>query len=236
MPHHIISTLRKQLKAKGTAYNRTGAQNFFKEGITLYGCTSKTTMGIANQFNKDIRQMSKEEVFGICEELQASKYHEESVIAANYAYMKRKFFEPKDISVFKRWIDRYISNWAECDTFCNHTVGDIVERFPQLLKEIKSWTGSKNRWTKRAAAVSLIIPAKKGLFLKEVFEISDILMEDPDDLVQKGYGWLLKVACNKHEKEVFDYVMKNKSKIPRTALRYAIEKMPPALKKKAMER
>lgn len=48
-------------------------------------------------------------------------------------------------------------------------------------------------WMRRAAAVSLIIPAKEGKFLEEAFEISDILMADKEDLVQKGYGWLLKV-------------------------------------------
>jgi 3-methyladenine DNA glycosylase AlkD len=89
---------------------------------------------------------------------------------------------------------------------------------------------------RRASAVSLIIPAKKGLFLKDIFEISDILLLDKDDLVQKGYGWMLKAASQAHDKQVFEYVMKNKKTMPRTALRYAIEKMPKALKEKAMEK
>ena len=56
------------------------------------------------------------------------------------------------------------------------------------------------------------------------------------NLVQKGYGWLLKVASHLHQKEVFDYVMKNKKKMPRTSLRYAIEKMPQSLRQEAMKR
>jgi 3-methyladenine DNA glycosylase AlkD len=59
---------------------------------------------------------------------------------------------------------------------------------------------------------------------------------DEDDLVQKGYGWMLKVASQSYEKQVFDYVVKNKGEMPRTALRYAIEKMPSELKTKAMEK
>jgi 3-methyladenine DNA glycosylase AlkD len=54
-------------------------------------------------------------------------------------------------------------------------------------------------------------------------------------MVQKGYGWMLKEASRIHTKEVFDYVVKNKDKMPRTALRYAIEKMPQNSRKKAME-
>lgn len=66
--------------------------------------------------------------------------------------------------------------------------------------------------------------------------IADILLLDQDDMVQKGYGWMLKVTCNNHEKEVFDYVMKHKGNMPRTALRYAIEKMPKELKSEAMKK
>ena len=87
---------------------------------------------------------------------------------------------------------------------------------------------------RRASAVSLIVPAKKGMFLQDVFEIADIMLLDKDDMVQKGYGWMLKVASHLHQKEVFDYVINKKSVMPRTSLRYAIEKMPEELKKKAM--
>jgi 3-methyladenine DNA glycosylase AlkD len=84
--------------------------------------------------------------------------------------------------------------------------------------------------------VTLILPARKGLFLKEVFEISDRLLEDGDDMVQKGYGWMLKEASKKHQPEVFDYVMGKKALMPRTALRYAIEKMPAEMRRRAMTR
>jgi 3-methyladenine DNA glycosylase AlkD len=59
---------------------------------------------------------------------------------------------------------------------------------------------------------------------------------DPDDLVQKGYGWLLKEESRKHQKEVYDYVVKNRQIMPRTALRYAIELMPKELKAEAMKK
>ncbi len=88
----------------------------------------------------------------------------------------------------------------------------------------------------RGAAVSLIIPAKEGKFLKDIFELAGILLRDNDDMVQKGYGWMLKEASRLHQTEVFEYVMMHKDKMPRTALRYAIEKMPPEFKKKAMKK
>jgi len=84
--------------------------------------------------------------------------------------------------------------------------------------------------------VTLIIPARHGKFLTDIFKIADALLVDKDDLVQKGYGWMLKAASEAHQKDVFDFVMKNKSNMPRTALRYAIEKMPAEFKRQAMEK
>ena len=101
---------------------------------------------------------------------------------------------------------------------------------------MKSWAKSENRWLKRASAVSFIVPAKKGLFLQDAFEICDILLTDEDDMVQKGYGWLLKEESRKHQEKVFDYVVKNRKVMPRTALRYAIELMPRELKQEAMKK
>ena len=70
--------------------------------------------------------------------------------------------------------------------------------------------------------------------MKDIFDVAVKLLKDEDDLVQKGYGWALKEASKPHQKEVFNFVMKHRGKMPRTALRYAIELMPKSLKQKAM--
>lgn len=89
---------------------------------------------------------------------------------------------------------------------------------------------------RRASAVTLIIPARKGLFINDIFEIADILLADKDDLVQKGYGWMLKAASEAYMEKVFDFVIARKAIMPRTALRYAIEKMPAEMKAEAMKK
>jgi 3-methyladenine DNA glycosylase AlkD len=145
-----------------------------------------------------------------------------------------KYYERADFEVFEKWVSSYVGNWASCDTLCNHTVGTFVEMYPEYLSELKKWAQSPNRWVKRASAVSLIVPARKGKFLNDIFVIADILLSDKDDMVQKGYGWMLKAASQSHRKDVFNYVMSKKATMPRTSLRYAIEKMPAELKTMAM--
>lgn len=230
----IIIKLKKELKANADKQTKESAQRFFKEEIKVYGIKTVTVSKIAKEYFKLIKDSKKKEIFALCEELLASGYMEESFVACHWLEKITNRFEKKDWRVLENWIKKYIHNWATCDTFCNHTVGAFVEMYPEYLVNLQKMTQSKNRWVRRASAVSLIIPARRGKFLREIFATADRLLLDNDDLVQKGYGWMLKVASQAHQKEVFDYIIKRKTQMPRTALRYAIEKMPKDLKIQAM--
>jgi len=231
-----IRQIRDALRENIDEKTQKNFQRFFKEEVKYYGVKTIVVRKIANHFWKEIKACEKRDIYDLCEQLLISDYSEEAYIISYWLPKMTRQFEPEDWEIFKNWIDQYINNWAKCDSFCNHTMGNFLERFPRFIEELKEWTRLKNRWMRRAAAVSLIVPAKKGHFLKDVFEIADRLLLDEDDLVQKGYGWLLKVTSHTHQEEVFDYVMRNKHHMPRTALRYAIEKMPQSLREKAMKR
>lgn len=232
----LIQSIRRELSQAADVHTRQTASHFFKEEVRVYGVKTALVTSIAKQFFQPIKDLTKDNIFSLCEELWKSGLMEEAFIACQWSYQVHDRYEEQDLSVFERWLQRYVSNWATCDTLCNHSVGTLLEMFPVHLARIKTWTQSENRWMRRAAAVSLIIPARKGKFLADVFQISDCLLTDGDDLVQKGYGWLLKAASQAYQAEVLSYVMENKVRMPRTALRYAIEKMPADLKKQAMEK
>jgi len=236
MNNEVVIAVRRDLEECADEKTRESGQRFFKEEVLLHGVKASVVRDIAKKRFREIKSLEKEEIFSICEELLKSDYFEEAAIAFEWAYSQRKKYEPADFSLFERWLTQYVNNWAKCDTLSNHALGSFIEMYPEFVSNLKSWTGSDNRWLRRAAAVTLILPARKGDFLEDIFEISDLLLEDDDDLVQKGYGWMLKEASKKHKQEVFDYIMKNKASMPRTALRYAIEKMPRDLRQRAMER
>lgn len=230
----ILTSLRQELKQNLNKNGQVTAQRFFKEPVMAYGIKTALVTQIGKKYFQLVKSKDKQEIFDLCENLWQSGYMEESIIACSWSYALRKQFQLSDFKIFEKWLVKYVDNWASCDTFCNHIIGEILIMYPELLKHLPKWTQSKNRWVRRGSAVSLIVPARKGLFLSEIFQISDLLLIDNDDMVQKGYGWALKVASQTFQQEVFEYVMKNKASMPRTALRYAIEKMPKGLKKKAM--
>jgi len=232
----ILKEIRDELMLKSSEQERITGQRFFREEVRLYGMKASVIREIARKGWGMVNHLSKKEIFSICEEFWKSGYFEESVIACEWSFSLRKKFEKGDFAVFEHWVAEYVSNWASCDTLCNHTIGEMVMKYPEFLGNLKKWTLSPNRWMRRASAVTLIIPARKGLFLDDILGIARLLMTDNDDMVRKGYGWMLKAASEAHLEEVFGFVMTNKKTMPRTALRYAIEKMPETLRKAAMEK
>lgn len=234
MAQDIIKELRHELEKKGTKENREISKKFFKEPVDVYGLKSKDVRALAKKFFKQIAGEPKDKIFGYCETLWKSNKFEECFIACFCSEKLAPQYTKEDIRIFECWLDNYVTNWASCDTLCNHTIAMLTEKYPELIKYMKKWALSKNIWTRRGAAVTLIIPARKGLFLKDILEIADTLLPSPEDLVQKGYGWMLKAASEAYPKEVFDYLISKKKVMPRTAYRYALEKMPAQLRKKAM--
>ena len=234
MDNDIINRVRRDLAAGADEQTRTAFHRYFKESVTAYGVKTALVSRIGRKYFQEIRQCTKNEIFFLCEELFSSGFSEEAFIASEWSYAVHSQYQLGDFTTFDRWVALYIDNWAKCDTFCNHAVGTLVEMYPVLSGKLVIWARSPNRWLRRAAAVTLILPARKGMFLQEIFEIAGILLLDDDDLVQKGYGWMLKEASKTHQTEVFNYILKNKRVMPRTALRYAIEKMPVGMKAQAM--
>jgi 3-methyladenine DNA glycosylase AlkD len=247
----ILAEVRKELISRIDTKTLALSSRYFKEGeaAKVYGVKVGEVQKIAKTAFLQIKEYPKQSIFEYCEQLWKSGYFEEAVVACAWSESLHKKYEHADFATFERWVSNYVNNWADCDTLCNHTIGEFLMMYPDYVNELKRWAKSSNRWLRRGAAVSLIIPARKGLFLNDIIEIADILLFDKDDLVQKGYGWMLKAASMsepsakgdetikaKHLDTVFNFVIKNKSVMPHTALRYAIEKMPADLKAKAMKK
>ncbi len=232
----IVERIRRELEANADEKTKSSFSRFFKEPVRCYGVKTGTVGKIAKRYWEEVQQKEKSEIFALCEELYRSDYTEEAFVVSFWGMQFHRFVSPEDLPIFERWIDAYVNNWAKCDGFCNHAVGDLILEFPEQVAELKRWARSENRWLRRASAVTLIVPAKRGQFLEEAFEICDILLTDGDDMVQKGYGWLLKEESRTRQAEVFDYVLKHRQRMPRTALRYAIELMPGEMRAEAMRR
>ena len=227
MQHDIIQAIRVQLaQALADAANLKGESRL----------TTPVVRAISRETFAQVQQYDKARIFELSEVLLSSRSWEQRTIAFDWAYRCRESYEEGDFARFEGWLREYVADWGGCDDFCTHAFGRLVFQYPSLCSQVIPWTASPNRWLRRASAVILIYGLRKGRFVAEAFLIADALLTDGDDMVQKGYGWMLKEASKHAPLQVFEYVMAHKQTMPRTALRYAIEKLEPSLRQQAMRR
>ena len=223
----MLSKLRSELRKNADrTYN---FNQFFKTPIKAYGVRYPVIRKIAKKYFPE--NLNAADLKILCEALMNSGMHEESVVAVMWA----KQGNIATVQLMKHWLDSYASNWAQADDICLNVLCQLLERNASLVPEVKSWAKSKNLWTRRASAVSFVYPCRRGLYLNDILEVATLLLNDKEDLIQKAYGWALREAGIMHQKAVFNFIIRHKDKMGRTALRYAIEQMPANLKKRAME-
>lgn len=222
----IISEIRQDLENRVDNEYRQGATKYFREEVNIMGVRTPDVRKVARMYFPIVSDMPKKDLFVICEKLLASPYFEEITIGLDWLARLKNTYKKSDFAKFKKWLKKYIKNWAHCDDFCSHSLGIMLDKYPILLDEvIQRWSVSKNRWFRRASAVSLIYVIRRDEKLSEVFKVSDKLIKDEDDLVRKGVGWLLRETWERYPSDVYRYLEKNKDKLARVTLRYAIEKM-----------
>jgi 3-methyladenine DNA glycosylase AlkD len=201
-------------------------QRFFKDQPVQHrGVTSPQVQGIARDFYPRIKKLPVDDRDRLCTALWASRKHEEGALVC---YLYRRFAKQcgaREFALFTRWLDRYVDNWAHTDGLSLWLLGASIANDAGLVGKLDAWTRSKNRWKRRAAAVALVYSAKGGEHTRAILRIAAPLIEDKDDMVQKGVGWLLKETYPKKPSEVVRFLVANRAKTTRLVLRYAAEKM-----------
>ncbi len=233
----IIEDVWRDLLLHDKPEFKINAQQFSKEKLANpYVLKTSVLRKISATHFRKLKDYSKNEIFNLCDLLLKSGRPGEKSIAYEWASRCRNDFAKSDFARFERWLKKYVNGWGSCDNICGSIIGVVIYKYPELISKTVKWRKSKNRWLRRASAVSLIYSLQKGAQLKIAFEIADTLLLDEDDMVQKGYGWMLKVAADSYPADVFKYVMKHRKIMPRTALRYAIEKYPKKKREEAMSK
>ena len=217
--------------------NRLNYQKFSKTKLaTPEAIKTPVLRQISREHFREIGTWSADDILSCCDFLLATDERYMRFFAFDWAFRIKKHYVGAHFKIFERWLMTYVDGWGSCDHVCCGALGHLLLRYPDLAGKTRSWRKSGNLWMRRAAAVSLIVPVRKGLLLDEVRDCAEVLLEDSEDMVQKGYGWMLKEATKQYPREIFSLVMAHKGNMPRTALRYAIEKLPEAERRQAMNR
>lgn len=231
----IAADIRRRIIAEADPARAEGERRYFKGTIRNRGLSVPKCQKLARAvFAEHKAELSREDWLALGEKLLSGGWHEEGTVGLELARRAELAPSKELFDTYEHWLGEYVGNWAHCDELCTHMIGSVIAAKPTLVRRLKPWAKSENRWLRRGAAVSLVVPARRGDFLQESLDIAKALVADSDDMVQKGFGWLLKEAAKQHRPEVTAFLEQHVRVMPRTAFRYAIELFPNSERKRLM--
>ena len=172
-------------------------------------------------------EWSIDEAMAFADALIEDRHLEAKSIGIELVARYRRDFTPGLLPRWKRWLaGNHSANWATTDSICGVLIGPLLLQHAELGARMRVWARDRNMWVRRASIVGLIPRARRGASLDLVYEIARRLHGDSEDLIQKAVGWTLREAGKTDMPRLERYLRANGSTIPRTTLRYAIERFP----------
>jgi 3-methyladenine DNA glycosylase AlkD len=147
----------------------------------------------------------------------------------------KKEFSPDLIPWAKRWLDTRLDNWALVDGFCGTVLSPLLDAHPSVEAALKQWSRDRLLWVRRAALVTLVPFARRGRLLETVYALAQEHFADPEDLMHKATGWLLRETGKTDMPRLRAFLRAHGPAIPRTALRYAIERFPASERRRLLK-
>jgi 3-methyladenine DNA glycosylase AlkD len=209
---------------KADDYNR-----FFKTGLGQYGEGDRflgISVPIQHKLAGKYNDLSLKDIHDLLE----SKYHEKRTIAL--MILKLQYIKA-DITAKKTYFDFYlahtnrINNWDLVDMSAPHIIGNFLQTKDRSL--LYQLAKSQSLWERRIAIISTFTYIRNNDF-KDTLKISKILLTDKHDLIHKAVGWMLREIGKRSQKTLTNFLNSNYKLLPRTALRYSIEKLSPSLR------
>lgn len=222
----VAEQIRVALRDSGSAEHAAGVQWFFKDKIKSHGWYTAALRRVMRRCRREIlKQHHFQFLTEVADDLFSGSVLEEKAAAVFLLEELDARCGDREFRMFEAWLDR-ISSWADHDAVVHDLIAPMMIAKPSRSSSAFRWAKSPNRWHRRAACVCLIRGTRVKLFFAEIVKLSNSLLADKDDMVQKGLGWLLRETAKSDAKQTVPYLMKIRERAPRLVLRTACETLP----------
>jgi len=225
-PAAVAAEIRRVLKGEGSAEHAEGVQWFFKEEIKSHGWYTADLRKMAVRCRRSIqKERGFDFLVQVADQLYRGRVLEEKVLAAFLLENSTGNLDDEHFAMLVKWLAR-ISSWADHDGLVHYLIAPMVAAKPARVSRVFEWAKSPDRWRRRAACVALIQGTRQKKFFAQITRLSNLLLSDQNDMVQKGLGWLLRETAKADPKRTVPYLMKIRDLASRLVLRTACETLP----------
>lgn len=233
-PSSTAARIRRLLKDGGSVRHAEEVQWFFKEEIKSRGWYTGGLRKVAVQFRRTIlRAQGLPFLLQVADKLFAGRCLEEKAFAVLLLEKITHQLGDAEFRLFESWLER-VSSWSDHDGLVHYLIAPMIAARPERVNCIFRWAKSRNRWHRRAACVALIQGTRRKMFFPEIRRLSQLLLADQDDMVQKGMGWLLRENAKFNAERTTRYLMSIRKRAPRLVLRTACETLPPPVRRRVL--
>ena len=226
--------VKKELKKLSNPKKAKIHQRFFKTGPGEYG-QGDIFIGLTTPEQKIVAKKHKDLPLREIQRLITSKIHEHRAVALHIIKMQYKAgdCDTQDrLAKFYLKNKNHINNWDLVDISAPNILGDYLQ--DKKRKILYQLAESDSLWDRRIAIITTLAFIKKGKF-SDTKKISKMLLNDKEDLIHKAVGWMLREMGKQDEKELIKFLDKYTTKMPRTSLRYSLERLPEKKRKYYMK-
>lgn len=233
-PASVAGQVRRVLRDGASAEHAEGVQWFFKERIKSHGWYTDALRKAAVRYRGEIlKEHGMPFLLQVANRLFSGRVLDEKTFAIFLLEKLTDDFGDAQFRLFESWLPR-IRSWADHDGLVHYLIAPMVAAKPSRVKAVFRWAKSSDRWHRRAACVALIQGTRRRMFFPEITHLSDRLLSDNDDMVQKGLGWLLRETAKFDAKGTVPYLMSMRRRAPRLVLRTACETLPVSVRKQVL--
>lgn len=226
----MLSRIKKDLKARASSAKARILARYFKTGKGEYGHGDKF-IGVTVPETREIAQKHVHTPLTVVKHLLRSKIHEERLLAL---HILSEQFRQASNTARKKIIDfylantTYVNNWDLVDSSAHQLLGEwLLDKERSLLDKLAR---SKQLWERRIAIIATYAFIKRNQF-SDTLRIAETLLHDSHDLMHKATGWMLRELGKREQAVLERFLKKHAHKMPRTMLRYAIERFPETKRK-----
>jgi len=227
------------LRTAGDPATREGMRRYFKsdEDVTFFGVPAPAIRRMVRDLFAEARtRWTYANGLAFCDAMVSRPELDAKLCGILLLARYERHFPAGLLAVARRWLatDR-LATWAAVDALAHRIVSPLIERYPNAGPQVRRWASARNVWVRRAAAVSYVPLARRGDRLDDAYAVADAMLDETHDLLHKATGWLLREAGKTDMRRLERYLRDRGAQVPRTALRYAIERFPDPARRALLE-